>query len=147
MCGAKQSIRRVFAKSERAADIRGVVQSLNMKRGDQREEAETASPHSIKEADPLADTAQIVPQERSAWGVFIASPTASDDDDESDDGSGPSSTTQWTDAAKNQRDSRKVPSLKLPSICCRSNVGGCVCAAPAAGKARSLQGRARHEEE
>ena len=115
MCSAKQSIRRVFARSERAADIRGVVQSLNMKRGDQREEAETALQQSTNEADRLADTAQIVPQEQSVWSAFIASPTASDDDDESDDGSGSTSTTQWIDAANNQRDSRKVSILKLSS--------------------------------
>jgi len=115
MCSAKQSIRRVFARSERAADIRGVVQSLNMKRGDQREEAETALQQSTNEADRLADTAQIVPQEQSVWSAFIASPTASDADDESDDGSGSTSTTQWIDAANNQRDSRKVPILKLSS--------------------------------
>jgi hypothetical protein len=111
MCSAKQSIRRVFAKSERAADIRGVVQSLNMKHGEQHEAAETTLQQSTEEIDRLDDTVQIVPEERSAWGAFIAPPTASDDDNESDDASDSTSTTQWTDAAKNQRASRKVSSL------------------------------------
>ena len=114
MCSEKQSIRRVFAKSERAADIRGVVQSHNMKNGEQREAAaEEALQQSPGEADRQDDTVRIVPKEQSAWGAFVANAAASDDDDESDDAGELTSTMQWEDAAQAQRESRKVPSRKL----------------------------------
>lgn len=110
MCNAKQSIRRVFAKSERAADIRGVVQSLNTKRGEEQAAAEDG----LRQHQLLADEssednrAQIVPKERSAWGVYVSSASRSSDEEDSGDAGETVCTTQWEHAAKAQRESRKV---------------------------------------
>ena len=110
MCSAKQSIRRVFAKSERAADIRGVVQSLNMKSGAERESAaEKALQQSNEGEEKPVDKVQTVPKEQSAWNTYITQPSASDDEDESDDADESTITTQWEHTAGAQRASRKVP--------------------------------------
>ena len=76
-------------------------------------EAEAALQQPTEETDRLDDTVQIVPRERSAWGSFVGTPTASDDDDESDDASDSTCTTQWTEASTAQRASRKVLCLTL----------------------------------
>lgn len=38
MCGAKQSVRKIYARSFKAADIRPIVQEYNMKRGEIEED-------------------------------------------------------------------------------------------------------------
>jgi len=38
MCGSKQSVRKIYARSFKAADIRPIVQEYNMKRGEIEEE-------------------------------------------------------------------------------------------------------------
>ena len=116
MCNAKQSIRRVFSKSERAADIRGVVQALNSKRGEQQQAAEESLQRHVSTAEePQDDRARIVPKEQSVWGAFVEDKTVSDTDEEdSDDTTASTCTTRWEDAAKAQRESRKVCAGLLP---------------------------------
>jgi hypothetical protein len=110
VCSAKQSIRKVFAKSERAADIRGVVQGLNMKGGEARAAAAEAAEPSPTNS-PHDDRAQVVPKERSAWGAFVSQAPPSDDEAEADDDAGDDggeTTTQWEQSVSAKRQSRKV---------------------------------------
>lgn len=49
MCGSKQSVRKIYARSFKAADIRPIVQEYNMKRGEIEEEAATNTLKQVEE--------------------------------------------------------------------------------------------------
>jgi hypothetical protein len=152
VCSAKQSIRKVFAKSERAADIRGVVQGLNMKGGEARAAAAEAAEPSPTNS-PHDDRAQVVPKERSAWGAFVSQAPPSDDEAEADDDAGDDggeTTTQWEQSVSAKRQSRKVhptaaagpaPQQPRPRSPARPPDSVAARTAPAAGEASSTRGR------
>ena len=69
VCRAAQSIRKVYAKSEAAKDIRHVVMALNQQRGERREAADAALPdesNMVSAARP-----QLVSAAESKWASYV----------------------------------------------------------------------------
>jgi predicted RNA-binding Zn-ribbon protein involved in translation (DUF1610 family) len=79
MCGAKQSVRKIYARSFKAADIRPIVQEYNMKRGEIEEEAaqntvvqvELRAQRRMNEAEHVQNTPDSTPHKSNEWDQFL----------------------------------------------------------------------------
>ncbi len=103
---------KIFAISDKAKDLRPVVQDLNMKRGlrEIEEANKPTSQHDEEETDEVGDLDTVFDEEynkpepkQSKWAKYTPEAPVQDDDDEEDT----SITTDWTDTSLRKANSNK----------------------------------------
>lgn len=81
VCGEKQSFRRIYARSDRAKDIRQIVQTLNLARGEMELQAELRRIGAVDEEEAEVAPARVpAPQPGpSRWADYLEGPTEQED--------------------------------------------------------------------